>query len=465
VLGLLTKTVTATLPAALLLILWWQRGRLRWRADCVPLLPFFALGAAAGGLSAWIERTLIGAHGAAFELTVVERFLLAGRVVWFYLGKLVWPAKLVFIYPRWQISEAAWRQYVFPVAGLLLLAALWGLRRRWRGPVAGVLFFVGTLLPVLGFCNVFPFLYSYVADHFQYLASLGIITLAAAGMAVVGRAGRREKGDQSGGEGKRGRRGDFAARRCLVISPSPPLPRFCSLAHALYLPCCLALLATLGVLTWRQSRMYADRETLYQATIERNPKCSMAHNNLAAILEGRGEFRRAIEHYQRALESDPVNAEAHNSLGTLLERCGRNDEAISHYQRALAIKPRSAVFHCNLAMALTERGQTDAAIGHFQQALAVKPDLALAHFQLGAIWAGRGLMDEATGEFQTTLELRPDMPEAHYRLGAILARRGQLDEAAAHYRQALDLARQQRKAALAGMLEARLLRLNAAETR
>ena len=216
VLGLLSKTVTATLPAALLVVFWWRRGRLSWRRDVLPLTPFFVLGAAAGVFTAWVERKLIGAEGAAFELSLIQRFLLGGRAVWFYLGKLLWPAKLLFIYPRWQLSQAVWWQYLFPAGALLLLAVLWGLRGRWRGPLAGLLFFVGTLFPVLGFCNVYPFIYSYVADHFQYLASLGIITLVAAGAALLlerWRLWRRPAGN--------------------VL--------------------CLALLATLAGLSWRQS--------------------------------------------------------------------------------------------------------------------------------------------------------------------------------------------------------------------
>ena len=78
-----------------------------------------------------------------------------------------------------------WWQYLFPAAALLALAALGALGRRWRGPLAGSLFFVGTLFPVLGFCNVYPFLFSFVADHFQYLASLGVITLVSVGIALL----------------------------------------------------------------------------------------------------------------------------------------------------------------------------------------------------------------------------------------------------------------------------------------
>ena len=151
VLGLLSKTVTATLPAALLVIFWWQRGRLSWKRDVLPLVPFFVLGAAAGLFTAWVERKLIGAEGAAFDLTFIERFLIAGRVIWFYLGKLFWPADLIFIYPRWHVNQAVWWQYLFPAAALLLAAVLWGLRRRWRGPLAGLLFFRWNAVPGAGF--------------------------------------------------------------------------------------------------------------------------------------------------------------------------------------------------------------------------------------------------------------------------------------------------------------------------
>ena len=184
-LGLLSKTVVATLPAALLVVFWWQRGRLSWRRDVLPLVPFFALAAIAGVCTALVERKLGGAEGAEFNFTTIERCLIAGRAIWFYLGKLVWPSDLIFIYPRWNISQTVWWQYAFPAAALLLLAGLWALRRRVRAPLAAALFFVGTLFPALGFCNIYPFIFSFVADHFQYLASLGIIVLASAGVALL----------------------------------------------------------------------------------------------------------------------------------------------------------------------------------------------------------------------------------------------------------------------------------------
>ena len=175
VLALLSKTVTATLPAALLLIFWWQRRRIEWRRDVQPLAPFFLLGAGLGLFTAWVERNVIAAEGPEFALSFLQRVLLAGRVIFFYFGKLIWPANLTFTYPRWTVDPSQWQQYVFPVGILAMAAALIWLARRQRGPLAAFLYFCGTLFPALGFFNVFPFLYSYVADHFQYLASLGIL--------------------------------------------------------------------------------------------------------------------------------------------------------------------------------------------------------------------------------------------------------------------------------------------------
>ncbi len=183
--------MTATLPAALLVVLWWKRGSLSWKRDVLPLLPWFAIGMAAGVLTAWVEQNYIGARGSAFDLGFLRRCLLAGRVIWFYLAKLFWPANLIFVYPRWQVNAGVWWQYLFPLGAVALLAALWAMRRRARGPLAGALFFVGSLFPVLGFFNVYPFVFSYVADHFQYLASMGVIAAVAGGWGMVDAASRR----------------------------------------------------------------------------------------------------------------------------------------------------------------------------------------------------------------------------------------------------------------------------------
>ena len=402
VLGLLSKTVTATLPAALLVIFWWQRGRLSWRRDVRPLVPFFLLGAAAGMLTAWVERKLIGAEGIEFELTIVERCLLAGRVIWFYLGKLLWPADLIFSYARWHVSQTAGWQYLFPGAAIVLVAVLWRLRGRWRGPLAGLLFFIGTLAPVLGFCNVYPFVYSFVADHFQYLASLGIITLASAGIVLL------------------------LERWGVWRRPAGYLV-------------CLTLLATLGTLTWRQSRMYADIDALYRTTIERNPDCWMAYNNLGNLAMERGRRDDALTYYQKALQINPDHVNSLNNLGNVLASRGQLDDAMACYRKALSIEPGNVDAHYNFANALAARGRLDEAIAEYQTTVDLKPDYAPAHNNLGNLLAVRGRFDQALTHYRRAAEILPDDAKTQNNLGAALAATGQFDEAAVHCRKALEI--------------------------
>jgi tetratricopeptide (TPR) repeat protein len=386
VLALLSKTVTATLPAALLLVFWFQRGRIDWKRDARPLLPWFALGVAGGLFTAWVERSYIGAQGTPFARTPAERFLVAGRAIWFYLGKLVWPVDLIFSYPRWTVDAGEWWQYLFPLGALAAAWGLWIVARKHRGPLAGFLFFAGTVFPALGFFNVFPFVYSYVADHFQYLATLGIIVPAASGLAM---AAKRLP----------------AARR-----------RYAS-------ACGLGLAAVLGGLTWAQSGMYRDAEALYSATLARNPGAWMAHTNLGVGLAAiPGRLAEAIGHFQAALRIDPASAEAHHDLGlALLQVPGRTPEALTELYEALRLNPKFVEAHASLGLALSKvPGQLPNAIAEYRTALAIRPGYAAAHSGLGDALSGEGRFPEAVVEYQEALRLEPADSSAHTKLGGAL---------------------------------------------
>jgi len=396
--AVLSKTVTATLPAALLVVFWWRRGSIDRRRDFLPLAPFFALGISAGLLTAWVERTLIGAYGAEFHFTFLERGLIAGRVIWFYLAKLFWPSNLVFIYPRWQVSQTIWWQYLYPLGVLALLAGLWFLRKRSRAPLAALLLFCGLLFPVLGFFNVYPFRFSFVADHFQYLASIPLIALVAAALATV------------------------AHRR-----------RFRPVTAAAMIP---ALATPLVLLTWFQSRQYADAETLYRTTIRRNPACWMAHNNLG-ILRLPGHLDEGVALFEEALRLKPDYAEAHNNLGHALELQGRIGEALAHYREALRVYPDYFEAHSNLGVALQRLGKPEA-LEHLSEAVRLGPDSADARNNLGSQLHSLGRHDEARLQYEEALRLRMDFPEAHNSLGITLqemGRPGALD----HFREAVRL--------------------------
>ncbi|MEE9296435.1 MAG: O-GlcNAc transferase, partial [Phycisphaerae bacterium] len=256
--ALLSKTVTASLPAAILLILWWKRGRLRGR-DLQPLIPMFIAGAILGLVTVWMELynlrgTGRGAQGPEWDLSWVERCLVAGRAFWFYVGKLVWPTGLTFVYPRWPIDAGVWWQYLYPLAAVVVVGLLWSRRGRiGRAPVAATLFFAGTLTPALGFFNVYPFRYSFVADHFLYLGSLGLIVLfAAAVTALVERMTEHLR----------------SARHGLAA----------------------ALFTILAVMVWNESHKYEDLEALWLDTLAKNPECWMAHNNLGNVYAREGRL-------------------------------------------------------------------------------------------------------------------------------------------------------------------------------
>lgn len=389
VLALLTKSVTATLPAALLVVFWWRRGWIDVKRDLVPLTPWFAAGAAMGLFSAFVERNYLGAQGVEYALTSLQRVLLAGRVVWFYVDKLVWPANLIFFYPRWEISAATTVAYLFPAALAALLAGLWSSRGHARGPLAAMLFFVGSLFPVLGFFNVYPFVYSFVADHWQYLPSLGLMALAAAGL-----------------------RGGLVRLPAVVRLGAPAL-----------------VVGACALLTFRQTEMYADMPTFYSATLARNPGCWMAHNNLGNLLRAAGRPDDAIAHFKAALALRPDLAKAHYNLANALRDERRAAEALPHYARAVELTPDDAEAQSQYGNALRENGRTDDAIAHLLTALRLDPGNLDARNNLGVALRAAGRLTAAAAEFERVLRADPSLAYAHLNLALTYSLLNRMPEA------------------------------------
>jgi protein O-mannosyl-transferase len=399
-LALLTKTVTATLPAALLVVVWWRDGRIAWRRDVLPLLPWFAASAATGLLTAHFEHTLIGAQGEDFTLGLSGRLVLAGRVFWFYLGSLAWPANLIFIYPRWNVDAAVAWQWLPLIAALTLLCGLVWWSRRQRGPLAAGLLFAGMLFPALGFLNVYPFVFSYVADHFQYFASLAVFALA--GAAWVAAAVRLP----------------VAFRRGLPV----------------------AMGAILGGLTWFQCGMYRSQTTLYEATLKRNPDCWLAHHNLAIVLADANRLEEAVAHLEIVRRLKPDYAPAANNLGNDLLRLDRAADAIAPLERAVQLQPGYAVAHRNLGLALATLGRNEDALVHFEITNRLDPNDDEAELEQGIALMLLGRFSLATGHFERALVLAPSSAEHRYTYGRALAHEGRMAEAAAQYEAALALA-------------------------
>ncbi|MGA2139452.1 MAG: tetratricopeptide repeat protein [Verrucomicrobiia bacterium] len=395
--ALLSKTVTCTLPAAILLLIWWKRGRFG-RRDVWPLVPFFLVGAGFGLTTAWIEKRFAGAEGTEWAYTFADRLLIAGRALWFYAAKLVWPGNLMFIYPHWKIDIGQWWQWLFPLGAVVLAAAFWAGRARiGRGPVVTMLFFAGTLGPALGFVNVFPMRYSFVADHFQYLASMGAIAAVSAGVMAVARH-----------------------QRMRIIAGT-------------------AIVVVLSALTWERGLVYRDVETLWRDTLTKNPDCWMAHNNLGILLAARGELQAARGEYHEALRLKPDFYDPHNNLGNLLRKEGETEKAVAEYRQALRIEPRYVLARYNMAIALNDLGRVEEAMAQYRLAVEMKPDYADAHYNLGITLGKQGRFAEACKEFAQAVRYQPESAKAQYNWGFALAKQGDFDGAIPHFRAALRL--------------------------
>ena len=436
-LALCGKTTACTLPAALALLLWLQgkpvEGRRLWQ-----IAPFVLLGLGMGLVSVWWERHHQYAVGAAFGVGLLSRFLIASRALWFYAGKLIWPVHLAFIYPQWKINPhdpAAWG---WPAATALLALAVWRARFFFGRAVAGaLLFYAAALSPLLGFIMEYTFRYTFVADHYQYIAAIAPCALAGA---------------------------------CVAKLPWPRAWAGMVLPGALV---AAGLLLTLGLLTRQQCGNYADNETLWRATLAENPGAAIAHNNLAGALYAKGKTDEGIALSRTVLETDPDNVSAHNNLGFGLLKKGRMEEALPHFQRALALEPGNphAYYNlglagldrgdftnaipwfekaiarepeypeawCNLAFAFLRAGRSGEAMAADEKALALDPDYALAHNDLGSLLLQAGRAGEALPHFQRAAALQPAFAETQYNMGEALLVLGRRNEAVEHYRLALKM--------------------------
>ena len=397
--GMLSKSIVVTLPVALLIWHWWKQDRVT-STELLRVVPFFAVGLviAVGDLSfSWsLEPVSLG-----YSLT--ERTLIAGRALWFYVGKLLWPMDLVvIIYPLWDIRVSDPLAWGYLIAAVALAVALWHFRHQiGRGPLAGALFFAVTLSPVLGFIEHGYMQYAFVADRFQYLAGIGVMAVVI-GAATYG-VGRLPSLWQKGALG--------------VTA--------------------LALVA-LGMLTWRQAGVYQDNETFYRHIIALNPQARDVHHNLGSVLYKQGRYEEALDATRVAVEQRPDFAKTRANLGLILTELGHLEEAEAHLRRAIALNPQVENGHLNLGKALIKQGRFAEGIDTTRVALEHDPDSFQAHANLGAAFAALGRSDEAEPHLRRAIALNPQAKRANFNLGFILYKQGRYEEALAPARAAAE---------------------------
>ena len=414
-LAMLSKGSVAILPVLLLLIAWWQRGRITSK-DVWGTAPFFVLAIVLTAVNVWF--TTHGLDETIRTATFAQRLAGAGAVVWFYLYKALLPLDLVFIYPQWNIDtqRAVWW---LPLLAMLCLSAVlvWKCRTRWGSVLLFAwAFFCIALLPVMGLVDVYFMKFSLAADHYQYVAIIAVVALAAAAIST---------------------------------GTSRLQPRWRAAVYSLT----GVLLCALGMLTWRQSATYRDAVTLYKNTLAGNPSCWLADYNLGVLLADSGRSDEAIQYFQAALQLKPDYAEAYNNLGMVILNRGEPGEAVQLLEKAVGIKPKYAEAHTNLGVALMNLGRSEDAMAHFQKAVAVDSRFPEAHYNLGNALLIAGRPTEAIEQYEAALKLRDNFCEAYANMAMALAKLNRLEEARAMAHQALDLAKLQGKTEFAQQIK------------
>ncbi len=388
--ALLSKTVTATLPAALLLMLFYRRGLRRRDACCVG--PLLLLGAAFGLMTAFLEATHVGASGRDWNYSLAVRAsIIAPQAFLFYAKKLLWPHPLIFVYPRWEPHANDWWEYLPLAVVLALFAATFvlALRRRlsWA-PFLLLAFSAGTLFPALGFLNVYPHRFSFVADHFNYLGSLGFLVLFVAAAAII-------------------------------------LRRFSAIVQR---GIGGGVLAVLAAVAFYQCFDYRDIITLWERTLARNPHAWMAQVNLGQEFRVRASAAVAAAR-QAAAAGRAEEADRHKAAAADFER-----RAIELFERAKGYGPSRGAAWAKLGLMAYDRDDHVSAAAHFEEALRALPEddreLWMYLSTYGAVLKDAGRLDEARRALDRAISLAEQAPEPRFNLAKLHVTRGDLRAAA-----------------------------------
>jgi tetratricopeptide (TPR) repeat protein len=410
---MLGKGSVAILPVLLLLIVWWLRPITRW--DLARITPFFAAAVTLTGVNVWFRThsTTVALRNADF----IERMLGAGGVVWFYLDKSLFPVDLTFVYAPWHIEVDNPLWWLPLLAALIVTSVLCLYQKGWSRPFLFAWgFFCIALVPVMGFVDVGFMQHSLVADHYQHIALIAVIALAAALWSTWYR------------------KAQAAVRRAFMILP-------------------IVAAGALAFQTWAQSGLYYDKITLYQASLEKNPAFWMGHYNLANALADVGRLSEAIEHYKQALQLNPDYCMGHNNLGATLVQAGRYQEAIEHYRQSIKLDPDYPDVYYNLGIILDKTGHTQEAIQSYEQALRLKPNDPEVQNNLGKIFLDIGRLPEAIEHFQQAVRLKPDFTDVYFDLASAYADMHHSSDAIGAAQKALELARSQGQAKQAKEIE------------
>lgn len=398
--ALLSKTSVVFLPVGLAMIIWWKTGRLG-PDELLPLVPFAAMALGAGLMTTWVEGT--GSRQTPAEpLEMFGRIVVAAQAVWFYLGKLFWPHPLVPIYARWDMSSISIWQMLAPASVPAVLAGLWLMRRRLgRAPLAAAVFFVAALSPMLGLVWLAYMEHSFVADHFQYIACLGVI------VPLVGAA-------------------------AWLIQRKPSARRL-QIAWA----AAVVVLAALSATTWHQAGYYRTLEAFFRFTAEHNSASPLARSNLGVTMMNAGRNEEALAEFAAALELQPGRPRIRLYMGKIYERTGQLLKAIEYYRKELDLFSNDPDPLLLLGVNLVKAQRYEESVPYLTRFLKVGPNVPQAHRALGNAYLGLKQYAVAIDHLAWSVHIDPRFIPGYHDLAQALIAAGRPGDAAAICTEAL----------------------------
>jgi len=385
--GLLTKPFIVTLPMVFLVVMWWKRPVFK-RYDLYRLIPFFALVPVTAYIRVWSEQFFGGARGEGFERTFLENLILAGKAVWFYIAKLIWPSNLAFIYPKWSLDSASIGQYLYPLTALLLPIILFLIKKRiGKGPLVAVLFFGITLFPALGFFPITMHKYTYATDHWQYLASASLIILFAHLFIRLGDyMTRSEISSCSGIIASQGNR--YCYKRAILLMAAG------------------VILLLLGMGSWRHSHIFISKENLYRDIIAKNKVDAEARVDLAIIYLESGRSKESIELFKAGLKLDPNQSDLYLCLAYAFKYNKQYEKARAALEKARALNQKNMEIYTVLQSVYQTLKLEDKYL-KVQAAANQLEQKFKQHFHQGKIWFDKGDYLQAQSHLQEANKIKP----------------------------------------------------------
>lgn len=379
ILALMAKTSTIMLPVVLLVVVAWQNGRIT-RVDMLRSSPFFLLAFFFGMMSAWFQKHQAMVGSILAPESLAQRVAGAGRVFWFYLGKVALPVNLNLVYPHWQADTRSIIAFVPDILFCAIMLVCWRFRRGWgRHALLGLGAFAIMLFPVLGLIDS-QFLTRWrVSDHLQYLPMFAPVALVAGGLAAI-------------------------------------LPKW------LFRGAAAGIILLLALLTFQRARVFASEETLFHDTLAKNPMAWGMHNDLGVMLAAKKDYPAAEAQLKESLQENPDNADAESNLGQVLVLQGRQEEAASHFENALKIKPDNGEAHRRYGSLLLEQRRWREALFQYRMAMDFSPKSDVrTRLDYATCLHQAGRLRLAMEQYRKVLAIDPNSTEALNNLAWLLA--------------------------------------------